>query len=323
MDIEYENEEIEETCPWIIRFIFDKELMLDKNIILDDVYLKIMEYDNTKIKFVYSDENANELIGRISIKSNIDGESDVNGLLDQTDVISTFKQIKQSLLESIIIKGIQGVTNIVMTEEQYYMKVDNELEVKKQWVLETDGTNLLELISNEYVNFKKTISNDIIEVYELMGIEAARELLILELLNVFEEYINIRHIELLVDTMTSTGVLISINRQGISRSDIGPLAKCSFEDTTDQLIKAGIFGEIDNLEGVSSNVMMGQKIHAGTNNCEILLDEEKFIELMKDKVYDDSELNKRKEIDELFDEIEEETEHDSDCDDDDFKFSFE
>ena len=72
--------------------------------------------------------------------------------------------------------------------------------------------------------------------------------------------------------MTSTGRLISINRQGIQRGDIGPLAKCSFEDTTDMLIKAGIFGEMDKLNGVSSNIMMGQKIHAGTNNCEILID---------------------------------------------------
>ena len=95
------------------------------------------------------------------------------------------------------------------------------------------------------------------------------------------EYINNRHIELLCDAMTCKGELTSINRQGINRGDVGPLAKCSFEDTTDQLIKAGIFGEIDYLEGVSSNIMMGQKIHAGTNNCEILLDEEKLMDLMK------------------------------------------
>ena len=179
-------------------------------------------------------------------------------------------------------------------------------------------------MGNEYVDSTRTISNDIIEVYELLGIEASRSLLLDQLDEVFIEYINVRHIELLCDLMTSTGELISINRQGISRSDIGPLAKCSFEDTTDQLIRAGIFGEIDYLEGVSSNIMMGQKIHAGTNNCEILLDEEKLGELMEDDS-DEEGFNEVEEtdIDKLFDSIEKDAKYDPDCDDEDFKFSFE
>ena len=88
-------------------------------------------------------------------------------------------------------------------------------------------------------------------------------------------YINNRHIELLCDVMTNKGYMSAINRQGINRGDTGPLAKCSFEDTTDQLIKAGIFGEKDKLNGVSSNIMMGQTIKAGTGMCNIYLDEKK------------------------------------------------
>ena len=78
--------------------------------------------------------------------------------------------------------------------------------------------------------------------------------------------------------MTNKGYLTAINRQGINRGDTGPLAKCSFEDTTDQLIKAGIFGDKDKLNGVSSNIMMGQTIKAGTGMCDILLDEQKLME---------------------------------------------
>ena len=74
--------------------------------------------------------------------------------------------------------------------------------------------------------------------------------------------------------MTSKGFLTPINKQGITKGDIGPLAKCSFEDTTNQLIKASIFGEKDNLTGVSSNIMLGQTIPSGTGFTEILLDEE-------------------------------------------------
>ena len=78
--------------------------------------------------------------------------------------------------------------------------------------------------------------------------------------------------------MTNKGFITPINRQGINRGDIGPLAKCSFEDTTDQLIKAGIFGEKDKLQGVSSNIMLGQIIPSGTGFVDVFLDEEKMIQ---------------------------------------------
>ena len=119
--------------------------------------------------------------------------------------------------------------------------------------------------------------------------------------------------------MTSTGKLISINRQGVNSGDIGPLAKCSFENTTDELIKASIFGEIDNLTGVSSNIMMGQKINAGTNNSEILLDEQKLIELNEEIIEDDISDVSNQNIETLFN-IDEGVDG---CEEDDFKFSFE
>ena len=91
-------------------------------------------------------------------------------------------------------------------------------------------------------------------------------------------YINSRHVDLLCDTMTSKGFLTAINKQGITKGNIGPLAKCSFEDTTNQLIKASIFGEKDNLTGVSSNIMLGQTIPSVTGFTELLLDEEQLID---------------------------------------------
>ena len=84
--------------------------------------------------------------------------------------------------------------------------------------------------------------------------------------------------------MTCKGTLTSINRQGIKRGDVGPLAKASFENTTDQLIKAGIFSEKDTLKGVSSNIMMGQRIKSGTGMCEVYLDEDSFWLLLSDQL---------------------------------------
>ena len=82
--------------------------------------------------------------------------------------------------------------------------------------------------------------------------------------------------------MTYKGQLMSIDRHGINRGDIGPLAKSSFEETTDMLINASIFAEYDNVNGVSANVMLGQQAPCGTGDSNVLLDEEHLIELMKE-----------------------------------------
>ena len=88
--------------------------------------------------------------------------------------------------------------------------------------------------------------------------------------------LNPRHIEVLVDTMTFSGNIMSIDRFGINRSNYGPIAKASFEEMTDQLYRSAIFGEIDNCNGVSANVLFGQEANCGTGCSDILFDEAKF-----------------------------------------------
>ena len=315
----------EETSPWIIRFTFNKEIMMENGIVMEDIYLALMDYDIDKLNFVYSDDNSKELIGRVSIKADIQGDIDPfqNGLEDQTDIISIFKSIQEDILNNVVIKGIKNITNIVMSEKKTYIKENYEIVPHKSWILETDGVNLLNIFNSEYVDPENTYSNDIIEIYDVLGIEAARNMLIEEITSVMSDasYINTKHINLLCDIMTNKGYLTSINRQGINRGDIGPLAKCSFEDTTDQLIKASIFGEKDKLNGVSSNIMMGQTIHAGTGLCNILLDEDKLIHEMKDinLTQDDFIEVTDNNIHSLLDDVNQE--EDDYCNDEDFNFS--
>jgi DNA-directed RNA polymerase II subunit RPB1 len=338
--------------PWIIRFIFNKEIMMEKGIIMEDIFVALMKYDNEKINFIFSDDNSKELVGRVSIKPYIEGTEDdkFNGLLDQTSVIDSFKNIEHALINNVVIKGIKGITNIVMDQEVKNIKknfeynfdlikeyeknlndkskdkkeLDKLLEEIKIWVLETDGVNILEVLNYKYIDTYNTISNDIHEMNKVFGIEAVRQLLIDQMVDLFDSYINIRHISLLADIMTNKGVLTPITRQGINVGDTGPLGKCSFEDTTDQLIKASVFGEIDHLQGVSSNIMLGQLINAGTGMCGILLDEEKLIaeasnmDITEDDFIEVTENN----IDTLLDHDDLDEEDDG-CENDDFKFSFE
>ena len=329
--LDFENGEdatYEDKCPWIIRFTFNKEVMMDKGIVMEDIYISLMEYDIDKLEFIYSDDNSSELIGRLSIKAEINGTEDeqLNGLSDQSDIISIFKNIQEDILSNVVIKGIKNITNIVMSEQDYHAFTGGEINKEKTWILETDGVNLLDVFNSMYVDFIHTYSNDIIEVYGCLGIEAARELLIEQITEVIEfegSYINDRHIELLCDIMTNKGILTAINRQGINRGDIGPLAKCSFEDTTDQLIKAGIFGEKDKLNGVSSNIMMGQIIKAGTGMCDIYLDEEKLISELSDANATEENFVtvNNKNIDDLLKEEVFGEEEDDYCENDEFEFS--
>ena len=106
-----------------------------------------------------------------------------------------------------------------------------------------------------------------------------------ELIDVIEgsgQSINNRHIHLLAENMTQRGYLMSVDRFGINRSDKGPLAKCSFEETPKILFDAALYGEYDNLDGVSANIMVGQVPHCGTGITDVLLDEVKFINQVKD-----------------------------------------
>lgn len=316
-----------ENSPWILRFVFDKETMMEKNIVMEDIHRALLDYDCVNMKFIFTDDNAKNLIGRISFTVS-DPTEFIDGVKDQTDVIARFKNILEDILTNVVIKGIQGISDIVVSEHHITEKLDNDFTQSKEFVLETDGINLLKVMLSEYTEGSKCISNDIIEIYEILGIEAARHILMKEIYEVVDhagEYINGRHIEILCDVMTSKGILFSINRQGINQGDIGPLAKCSFEDTSDQLIKAGIFAEKDRLLGVSSNIMMGQVIKSGTGLCDILLDEDKLMKQISEGPEDAPELYETVDetnIHQLLATVGEEDEDDG-CALEDFKFSFE
>jgi DNA-directed RNA polymerase II subunit RPB1 len=319
-----EDVESPPTVPWIVRFTFDKELMVDKGITMEDISLVLHNYDSETMSFVYTDDNAKELVGRISLDISYPTEYE-GGFQEQTDLIAIFKNITRDLMDNVVVKGIKGIKDIVISEHSRTIKVDKDYERVKEHILETDGTNLVDAMMSDYTDETRCYSNDIVEMYNVLGIEAARNLLIEEIQGVVaheDEYINQRHIEVLCDTMTSRGILMPINRQGINLGDIGPLAKCSFEDTTDQLIKASIFSEKDKLTGVSSNIMLGQMIRSGTGMSQVLLDEDEFMRQlqMTDSESHESQSVNETNIDMYLDP--EEKEHEE-CGFDDFRFSFE
>lgn len=286
--------EIDEACnksrstsPWVLRMKFNKEKMNSFGLRMIDIYTKLnMSYDRF-IECVYSDDNAEECIFRLKLSE--------LALKDvcQNDTLACIKAMEHNIVYNVLLKGYKGIKKVSLNKKKYdKYNYDNQTFDKiVEWVLDTDGTNLIEILSNPNVDSTRTISNDIREIYETLGIEAARNALYNELINVTGEgAMNYRHMSLLIDTMTYKGSLMSIDRHGINRGDIGPLAKSSFEETTDMLINASIFSQYDNVNGVSANVMLGQQPPCGTGDNSIILDEDHFIELMKDKKYIGSKL---------------------------------
>lgn len=127
-------------------------------------------------------------------------------------------------------------------------------------MLETDGVNLQSALAVDGVDASRTYSNDIYEVNAVMGVEAARAMLVRELrlvLDFYGIYVSYRHLAILCDVMTQRGSLMSITRHGINRASAGPLLKASFEETVEMLLEASTYAEVDNVKGVTENIMLG------------------------------------------------------------------
>jgi DNA-directed RNA polymerase II subunit RPB1 len=300
MNIYKEFEEIESnicksisSSPWVLRLVFNKTKMNLFGLKMIDIYTKInLTYDKY-IDCVYSDDNAEECIFRIKLTDTALKD------IDEKDEIATIKAIEHNIVYQIILKGYKGIKKVSLNKKKYtkYNEDNNKFDNIVEWVLDTDGTNLIDILANQNVDSSRTISNDIREIYDTLGIEAARNALYKELVAVTSEgSMNYRHMSLLIDTMTYKGQLMSIDRHGINRGDIGPLAKSSFEETTDMLINASIFAEYDKVNGVSANVMLGQQPPCGTGDCKILIDEQHMYELLKD--VDDTDNKDLEKIDE-------------------------
>jgi DNA-directed RNA polymerase beta' subunit len=271
--------------PWLLRMEFDKEKMKEYEITMMDVSNVIYDFYRDTVNCMFSDDSSNNIVMRIKLPDSSNHE----------DIITELKALEKNIMENIIINGVRKINKVVMNNKEYkiYNEETRTFEPTNEWILETNGTNLLEVLGHKYVDPTRTISNDVNEIYEILGIEATRQALYNEISDIIADgdlYVNYRHISLLVDTMTNKGYLLSIDRHGINRVDIGPLAKCSFEEVTDMLVKAGIFAEVDKISGVSANIMLGQIPPYGTGDTEILIDENKLLDLATIAEEDDDEL---------------------------------
>jgi DNA-directed RNA polymerase beta' subunit len=266
----------------MLRLELDRQRMFRKNISMDDIAFVLRQKFGEAISLVYSDYNTQRLIMRIRIPpSDLTASGENNGM----DDMSALKKLQNRLLTGIVIRGVAGIKAAKFRQDKDSMEYNAEEGVYKQvtqYVLDTDGTNFLAVMNHPYVDGTKLVSSHVHDIYENLGIEATRATLIQEITTLFEEAgVNCRHLGLLCDVMTRQGRLMSVDRYGINKMDIGPIAKASFEETEKILLRAALFGEVDPVTGISANIMMGQPIHGGTGFFNILFDEGAFLRLQE------------------------------------------
>jgi DNA-directed RNA polymerase subunit A'' len=157
----------------------------------------------------------------------------------------------------LLVKGVPGIKRTQVVFE------------KDEWLIRTDGSNLAGVMAIPGVDTARTKTNNLYEVLEVLGIEAARNAIIEEAMGVFGGVgggmdVDVRHIMLVADMMTNTGDVKQIGRHGITGEKASTLAKAAFEITIPSIITAAARGTVDELKGVTENIIVGQNMPVGT-----------------------------------------------------------
>jgi DNA-directed RNA polymerase II subunit RPB1 len=273
------------SLPFVFRIKMDIEKMLDKETTLLDIKTKFIShwYKNyTNLKNLKKNEK--EVISRISrcaILSN--SPTDKEQVIHIRFSMSSFNyniitEFLRMVFDDITLKGIENIDDIELTQERCINidKGTGEIKVEKEPMIETDGINIEKMRMMKGIDFTRTKCNDIATILRLYGIEATRQVLINELITTYESKINHNHLSLLVDQMCHLGEITSIDRHGMSKIDMDPIARASFEKTMDHFINAAMFNEKDTMKSVSSRIAIGRVINGGTGSFDLMLDTKKL-----------------------------------------------
>jgi len=216
-------------------------------------------------------ESLEEVVGAVA--GTIESELGVDTVTPEPTVVEfgppepSYRDLLQLVeeLRDIVFKGIEDVSRVVIRKEE---TGDGE-----EFVLYTEGSDFGAVLDIEGVDASRTTCNNIHEINRELGIEAAREAIIEETMNTLEEQglddVNIRHLMLVADIMTNRGEIESIGRHGISGNKASVLARAAFEVTVNHLLDAAIHGEVDDLNGVTENVIVGKPIKLGTGDVDL------------------------------------------------------
>ncbi|XP_043467717.1 DNA-directed RNA polymerase II subunit RPB1-like [Leptopilina heterotoma] len=255
--------------PWLLRFELDRRKMLRKRIKMENIAGKLHSIFGDDLNVMFNDDSAEHLILRIRI---VNGDDDIEDKFEESKKTSDeieceddvfLKGIESFILNDITIHGIEMIHKVGIKRGERHQK------------LKTNGTNLVKVLIDKDVDSRKTISNDIHEIFNVLGIEAARKSIENEMFDVFiyyEYHRKRQHFILLGEVMTANGHLTSISNHGFDREDLGAFLRWSAKENEDVLFDAACHGEVDPLKDVTGKNILGQLPRIGTGCFDLLLD---------------------------------------------------
>jgi DNA-directed RNA polymerase II subunit RPB1 len=264
---------------WCLRFEFDIGELYERNLQLQEIAKNIESYYDD-IRCIWSPLN----VGIIDILINCSTIQIDPSKCEELNINDNYEasrfymnKIVSPKLRGLMICGTPGISCVYRRKVKGNMSfgdfpMKNPLKTDNEWIVETDGTNLVQILSIPGVDTTRTLSNDMWEIANIFGIEAARTYLYLEFMNIVNSAgagINPVHIQVLVDKMTYTGSIRAMARFGVETTGCDPITRATFEEVMSQLITSAMFSEKDNLNGISSNIVLGTKIKAGTGCVEL------------------------------------------------------
>ena len=229
--------------------------LLNMQLIID-LHEKTLMYRNITI---------NDLVNKLS--EELDVQVKVSENIENQLIVKPKEPSYRELLQmakninSITLKGIEGIKRVVIRKDS------------NEYMLYTEGSQLKKVLEVEGVDISRTYTNNIGEIYEVFGIEAARNAIIREATSTLGEQgltVDIRHIMLVSDIMCCDGEVKQIGRHGISGEKASVFARAAFEVTVNHLLDAGMRGDIDELNGVTENIIVGQPIKLGTGDVHLI-----------------------------------------------------
>ena len=221
-----------------------------------EIIRKILAQEYADMACIFSPDN----IGQMDIfvdTENIDLPENRLVFINSDNACEIYlEEVVQPLLYKIVICGIPGIETV------YYTENINKFE--------TEGSNFQKILGLPFIDSSKTLSNNVWDIYNILGVEAARQFFIEEFMGIMEG-INICHIQLLAEKMTHGGVISSISRYTMRTEEGGPLGRSSFEETMDVFIRAGFYGQSEETKGVSSSIICGKRAQIGSGFCELIM----------------------------------------------------
>ena len=227
----------------IIKLTFSENKLNDRGCILTDIF-EILKGSKKKYETILDDNEK-------SIVLKMNEEMDAQTLL----------LLKNKLLNTRI-KGVPDIERVTIVKQN------------EEWVIQTAGSNLSKIIYVEGLDLSRVTTNNVYEIWQTLGIEAARTALVREVTNTLEEQgleVDIRHIMLVADLMTSKGYLQQIGRHGIAGTKTSVLARAAFEITVPTIAKASMEGQTEALKGVTENVIVGATVPVGTGMVDLYM----------------------------------------------------